>query len=116
MNQPHNPLPFKIEGTDLNPNMYSHMIVAANEGVVADIPYDNKKDSNTPIGANIDAEYIVEACNNYPTAMDFLDQIVEDLADLQRNPNDLAHDVLMLFYDRMCANVTDIEEFKSKLK
>jgi len=38
-----------------------------------------------------------------------ISQIQSDLADLQNNPNGLTYEQLELFYDRMCANVTDFE-------
>jgi len=56
-------------------------------------------------------EYIVESCNNYLKSLNLLNQIAQDLTDLQNNPNDLSQNSLLLFYNRMCANVTDIEEF-----
>lgn len=40
---------------------------------------------------------------------DILDQIASDLQDLQNNPDGLTQENLILFYDRMCANVTDYE-------
>ena len=43
---------------------------------------------------------------------DILDQIAQDLAELQNNPDELTHEKLLLFYDRMCANVTDYEQLK----
>lgn len=42
-----------------------------------------------------------------------LDQIQSDLAELQNNPDELTHEQLLLFYDRMCANVTDYETLVS---
>jgi len=41
-----------------------------------------------------------------------LDQIAMDLAELQNNPNELTYEKLLLFYDRMCANITDYETLK----
>jgi hypothetical protein len=38
-----------------------------------------------------------------------LNQIQADLAELQNHPDDLSHEQLVLFYERMCANVTDYE-------
>jgi len=40
---------------------------------------------------------------------EILDQIQSDLAELQNHPDDLSHEQLVKFYDRMCANVTDYE-------
>jgi hypothetical protein len=42
---------------------------------------------------------------------EILDQIQSDLAELQNHPDDLSHEQLVKFYDRMCANVTDYETF-----
>jgi hypothetical protein len=38
-----------------------------------------------------------------------LNQIQADLAELQNHPDDLSHEQLLLFYERMCANITDYE-------
>lgn len=45
-----------------------------------------------------------------------ISQIQSDLADLQNNPNGLTYEQLVLFYDRMCANVTDFESQDKKSK
>jgi ribosomal protein L31 len=42
---------------------------------------------------------------------EILDQIQSDLSELQNHPDDLSHEQLVKFYDRMCANVTDYETF-----
>lgn len=42
-------------------------------------------------------------------AEEILLQIQSDLIALQNNPDDLSYEQLMLFYERMCANVTDYE-------
>ena len=63
-----------------------------------------------------DAEYLVQACNNFPKSVQLLNQITEDLTALQSHPDDLSHDQLMVFYDRMCANVTNIEEFLKEIE
>lgn len=57
-----------------------------------------------------DAMYIEETCNNYPTLLSILEQIQSDLADYQNK----GFEGLDTFYDRMCANVTDFEDFMSK--
>lgn len=57
-----------------------------------------------------DAMYIEEACNNYLTLLSILEQIQSDLTDYQNK----GFEGLDTFYDRMCANVTDFEDFMSK--
>jgi hypothetical protein len=42
---------------------------------------------------------------------EILNQIQSDLSELQNHPDDLSHEQLVKFYDRMCANVTDYETF-----
>jgi hypothetical protein len=44
---------------------------------------------------------------------EILDQIQSDLAELQNHPDDLSHEQLVKFYERMCGNVTDYETFYS---
>lgn len=45
---------------------------------------------------------------------EILDQIASDLAELQNRGDLDREDALNLFYDRMCANVTDYEDLQSK--
>jgi len=40
---------------------------------------------------------------------DILDQIQNDLADLQNNPEGINESTLLQFYDRVCASITDYE-------
>jgi hypothetical protein len=47
---------------------------------------------------------------------DILSQIQSDLADLQNNPDGLTYEQLILFYDRMCANITDLESQTENIK
>ncbi len=42
---------------------------------------------------------------------EILNQIQSDVSELQNHPDDLSHEQLVKFYDRMCANVTDYETF-----
>jgi len=42
---------------------------------------------------------------------EILNQIQSDLSELQNHPDDLSYEQLVLFYDRMCSNVTDYETF-----
>ena len=42
---------------------------------------------------------------------EILNQIQSDLSELQNHPDDLSHEQLVKFYDRMCVNVTDYETF-----
>jgi hypothetical protein len=43
------------------------------------------------------------------TLEEIISQIQLDLIELQNNPDDLSYEQLILFYERMCANVTDYE-------
>jgi hypothetical protein len=45
-----------------------------------------------------------------------ISQIQSDLADLQNNPNGLTYEQLILFYDKICANVTDFESQNKESK
>ena len=94
MIQPHSKLPWKEK---LIKNKYA--IVDSNDIIVTK---DVENLSN--------AMYIEEACNNYPTLLSILEQIQSDLADYQNK----GFEGLDTFYDRMCANVTDFEDFMSK--
>lgn len=108
MINPTNKLPWYLEESDLNIDTYS-LQVENDHVVICDI-------SCVLEGDKEDAKYLVLSCNNFPKSIKLLNQIVEDLNTLQNHPDDLAHDQLMLFYDRMCANVTDIEEFLKKIE
>ena len=96
MIQPESKLPFKEK---LSSNKRKYQIVDAENQLIVDNIYSLK-----------DAMYIEEACNNYPTLLSILEQIQSDLADYQNK----GFEGLDTFYDRMCANVTDFEDFMSK--
>lgn len=94
--QPKSKLPFK---ECLNYKKQQYQILDKNNNVVT-----------SDVEELSDAMYIEQACNNYPTLLSILEQIQSDLADYQNK----GFEGLNTFYDRMCANVTDFEDFMSK--
>ncbi len=76
MKKPKNLLPWMLSKSDLNVDTYSYQIEQIQDEnlVIADIPCEE-------VGDKQDAEYIVQACNNFPKAVELLTKLSDQLHD-----------------------------------
>lgn len=91
-----------------------------NKQIIADLQKQVKAKSNRPVVVGVEqTNYIIEQLKKMNSYKAILEQVVSDVADLQNSGEEdglPALSELGKFYDRMCANATDIKCLIGKAK